>query len=178
MPGLLTHYIFSYFIASRVFDKKKSIFIAIFGLLPDIDAIFRVHRWISHSIVLASIIGVFTIILIYHYNQGYAKYSIMGLILYSTHIFMDLFTGYTPLLWPLTDKAYMINLDLNGIVSSGGIGLSPEIILSSKLVDFSIRPQVVGPIVSNMGIIVTIGIFIIIILEFIKTNKMRLYSNP
>ena len=51
MPDALAHYAVSYLVASRVTKHKYALFIALIGLLPDIDVLLRVHRWVTHSIV-------------------------------------------------------------------------------------------------------------------------------
>lgn len=52
MPDLLAHYITSYLVALRLVNsKRKALLIAFFGLVPDIDVFFHVHRYISRSIL-------------------------------------------------------------------------------------------------------------------------------
>ncbi len=40
----------SYLISTRFRDEKISLIIAISGILPDMDALLGMHRWVTHSI--------------------------------------------------------------------------------------------------------------------------------
>ena len=51
MPDLLTHYAVSYLVASRIVKPEYALFIALIGLLPDVDALLRTRRWVIHSII-------------------------------------------------------------------------------------------------------------------------------
>jgi len=57
MPDTLAHYMLSYLVASRVVRLRNAVFLVLIRLLPCIDALLRIHRWIIHSLVLA-IIGI------------------------------------------------------------------------------------------------------------------------
>ena len=58
MPDiLLAHYVLSYLIASRVVRPRNAVLLVLIRLLPYIDALPRIHRWIIQSLVLA-IIGI------------------------------------------------------------------------------------------------------------------------
>ncbi|MGC8983278.1 MAG: hypothetical protein ACP5KA_05990, partial [Desulfurococcaceae archaeon] len=53
MPDLATHYALSYLVASRALSRREALLVAFIGLLPDVDALLRIHRWVTHSLVLA-----------------------------------------------------------------------------------------------------------------------------
>jgi hypothetical protein len=49
MPDLLTHYMASYLVARALVGPRRALLLAFVGLLPDVDALLLVHRWVTHS---------------------------------------------------------------------------------------------------------------------------------
>ncbi len=50
MPDLLTHYMASYLVARALVGPRRALLLAFVGLLPDVDALLLVHRWVTHSV--------------------------------------------------------------------------------------------------------------------------------
>ena len=151
MPDALAHYAVSYLVASRVTKPKYALFIALIGLLPDIDVLLRVHRWVTHSIVPVALIASATTVILLHTKRNYLKYLALAITLYTLHIVLDTFVAPTPLLWPLTNQAYMLEIGINGIVATNGIDITPQVNVVVEQVDFTSRPVIEGPIVSSIG---------------------------
>jgi len=171
MPDLLTHYTLSYLIASRTTKPKQALLIAMVGLLPDIDVLLRIHRWITHSLILTTMVGVALTLMTLHLGQPYLKYMLTALTLYTTHIIMDLFTAATPILWPLTSNAYMINLELTGTITGQRITLTPIITVTMEQVDFTPKPVLEGPIITPLGAITALATTIIVLTEYITFKQ-------
>lgn len=165
MPDLVTHYVFSYLIASRVVSRKKAFILAVVGLLPDLDALFRIHRWFTHSIFLTILAGIILIMLTYLLNRRYVKYAVVISAIYSIHLLMDLFMGFTPILWPLLNESYSLSLNLNATFSTTGVNLYPHIIVNTEETSFIVQSEVSGPLFSDMSIIVAIGIIATVLME-------------
>jgi membrane-bound metal-dependent hydrolase YbcI (DUF457 family) len=53
MPDALTHYASSYLVSRAALKPERAALAALAGLLPDLDALLRIHRWATHSLVLA-----------------------------------------------------------------------------------------------------------------------------
>jgi len=83
MPDALAHYAVSYLVASRVTKHKYALFIALIGLLPDIDVLLKVHRWVTHSIVPVALIASATAVILLHTKQSYLKYPAPATTLYT-----------------------------------------------------------------------------------------------
>ena len=157
MPDLLTHYAVSFLISSRVYSIRRSAIIAFIGLLPDVDALLRIHRWATHSLILAIAGGLMLAALLTLLGRKSLKILYLSIALYIIHIIMDIFTAPTPLLWPLTGDAYTISLEVDGSVSSKGIAVIPLIELSREGVNFTQREVIEGPIASPTGVIISIA---------------------
>lgn len=96
---------------------KKSLCISLFALLPDFDVFFNVHRSITHSAVFILLICTVVFIIIHLYNINYkTNYSLktIGLITITllSHVVFDVFHTYTPLLYPIYNKAFWIHTEL------------------------------------------------------------------
>jgi len=69
------------------------------GLFPDLDVLFHIHRSFSHTLVIPVVLALAGLLLSRHRRGRY------GLLAFSfgwlLHVLLDLFTGYTPLLWPI-----------------------------------------------------------------------------
>jgi membrane-bound metal-dependent hydrolase YbcI (DUF457 family) len=65
MPDLLAHYASSVLVARVRVDTKTALLIGLVGLIPDIDALLRIHRWITHSLVLVALFAIPVVTLVY-----------------------------------------------------------------------------------------------------------------
>jgi membrane-bound metal-dependent hydrolase YbcI (DUF457 family) len=100
---------------------RRSIVLAAFGVLPDFDVLFHIHRSFSHSavvlLVLAAPIMVWawvarrrTVLVL----AAAATFAVMS------HLLLDLFTGFTPLFWPIYDRCLAV-----AVGSSIHVGSTP-----------------------------------------------------
>ncbi len=71
MPDLLTHYMASYLVAKALVGPRRALLLAFVGLLPDVDALLLVHRWVTHSIPVALLDSAPLLVLTYTYRRGY-----------------------------------------------------------------------------------------------------------
>ncbi|MEM2080286.1 MAG: hypothetical protein QW104_06370, partial [Nitrososphaerota archaeon] len=63
MPELLLHFAISFSLAALVLGLKKGLLVGLVGILPDLDALARVHRSFTHSLVLLGLIATMFIFL-------------------------------------------------------------------------------------------------------------------
>jgi len=143
----------SYLIASRLFRFRYALALALVGLLPDVDALLRIHRWVTHSLVLTAVVTTAIILPALCLSFKYLSY---------------LLTAPTPILWPLTSKEYMLSLGLDGSVSSEGLSIKPyaEVIVTDA--DFTPKPTIDGPIASTTGLIISIAIIALTLIEWLR----------
>ena len=171
VPDLLTHYAFSLLLASRQIRLRQAILIAIIGILPDVDVLLRIHRWLTHSLIITLIPMLIAVILSKKYRPKLQKHLTLVSTIYTLHIVMDIFTAPTPFLWPIVDQAYMLNIRLSSIVSQNNIAIASQISVYSEIIDFIPQPLTGGPLISATGVIVAIGTVTMILIEYISKKK-------
>ena len=113
MPEPLLHFIIPFFLLMMFgFNIKKAVLISSLAILPDFDILFHIHRSMSHSIFFILIFS-FPVIIVAkkYYKEQYFETIIATLVVLS-HPFMDLFTFYTPVFWPLFNKSIYIITEL------------------------------------------------------------------
>ena len=173
MPDLLTHYMASYLVAKALVGPRRALLLAFVGLLPDVDALLLVHRWVTHSIPVELLASTPLLALTYAYRREYVGVTVLAVLLYTLHIVMDLLTGLTPALWPLA-PAIAVNIEVNGVTSVDGIRVTPSFEVVVEPVDFARRDLVEGPLVSETGLVLlVVAIVLTIVGYFANKSKVR-----
>lgn len=113
MPEPLIHFIIPLFLLIMLgFNLKKSILISSLAIIPDLDVIFHVHRSMSHSIIFIIVVIIPIILILNYLKIGNKNEKLMAILVILSHPFLDMFGGYTPILWPLIDKSVYIFTEL------------------------------------------------------------------
>jgi membrane-bound metal-dependent hydrolase YbcI (DUF457 family) len=173
MPDLLTHYMASYLVARALVGPRRALLLAFVGLLPDVDALLLVHRWVTHSIPVALLASTPLLVLTYAYRREYVGVVVLAELLYTLHIVMDLLTGLTPALWPLA-PALAVNIEVNGAYSVNGVRVTPSFEVVVEPVDFARRDLVEGPLVSETGLVLLMVAIVLTIVGYLANkNKFR-----
>lgn len=110
MPHPALHFAipFSVALACRV-SYKKSFLFGFIAVLPDIDIIFGVHRSATHSILV--LLLALAIALYFKFMRSKGNFGLTSLALL-THPILDLFDGFTPILWPLLNYSLHLKVSL------------------------------------------------------------------
>jgi membrane-bound metal-dependent hydrolase YbcI (DUF457 family) len=174
MPDLLTHYMASYLVARALVGPRRALLLAFVGLLPDVDALLLVHRWVTHSIPVALLASTPLLALTYAYRRGYFGVVVLAVLLYTMHVVMDVFTGLTPALWPLT-PAVAVNIEVNGVYGVDGVRVTPGFEVVVGPVDFARRDSVEGPLVSETGLMLVLLVALISLIEY-ASRRLRVYK--
>ncbi|MCX8137660.1 hypothetical protein [Pyrobaculum aerophilum] len=156
MPDLLAHYAAGLLVASRFVDVRRAFLLAFIGLLPDVDALFGAHRWVTHSLVLTA-----PLLLAAFRRRALA----LGVLLYALHIVMDVFTAPTPVLWPISSVAYQLRVDVEGFSDGRSIGVVPALGIVAEPADFSFGKMVEGPVISPTGAVLALLVVFILLAE-------------
>jgi len=165
LPDAAAHYVVSLLIASRVVRLRYALLLALAGLLPDIDALFRVHRWFTHSIFVAALASCTAAVLALAVDRRFLRYAVTASALYMLHIVFDVFTAPTPILWPLVNSNIMVSVFVDGVITAGGASIAPSIAVISEAVDFAPRQVVEGPILTPLGVIAVIATVAVLAME-------------
>jgi hypothetical protein len=102
--------------------------------------------------------------LTYAYRREYVGVSVFAVLLYTMHVVMDVFTGLTPALWPLT-PAVALNIEVNGVYGVNGVRVTPGFEIVVGPVDFARRDSVEGPLVSETGFMLALLVTLISLIE-------------
>ena len=133
---------------------RRAILYSLIALLPDIDAIFLVHRSITHSALIITSIMI-ALLYLKHKNKISMKTWIITYLMLLSHLILDLFTGYTPILWPIINQSIWINTELITHIGSTPT-LSLKIIILSKPTTFEILKELDAPIFTSEGLIISL----------------------
>jgi len=155
----------SYLVARALVGPRRALLLALVGLLPDVDALLLVHRWVTHSVPVALLASAPLLALTYTYRRGYFGVVVLAVLLYALHIVMDLLTGLTPALWPLA-PALALNIGVNGVYSVNGVKVTPGFEVVVGPVDFARRDSVEGPLVSETGLMLALIVALISLAEY------------
>jgi membrane-bound metal-dependent hydrolase YbcI (DUF457 family) len=164
MSDLLAHFASSVLVARVRVDARVALLVGLVGLIPDVDALLRTHRWITHSLVLVALFATPLIILVYWRGRRYFGLASATLLIYTLHLLLDVFTGLTPTLYPLADSIW-VKIQVNGASTAVGITVNPSITVATVKPDFTQREIVEGPLVTETGAVLAVLTAVILLLE-------------
>lgn len=113
MPEPLIHFIIPLFLLIMLgLSLKKSALISSLAIVPDLDVILHVHRSASHSIIFILALSIVIVLILNYLKIGNNNEKLLVMLVLLSHPFMDMFGGYTPILWPIFDKSVYIFTEL------------------------------------------------------------------
>jgi len=169
----LIHFVVPFIALTLVSVKtKKALSISLLALLPDLDALFLVHRSLSHSLIIVLVVAMSMLLLTYKLRLRVYGYVGFGLLAVASHLVLDLFSGYTPLLWPLYGYSLWVQA---GLVAH--IGSSPSLTSSLKLLKESItfHPflSLDAPLFTGEGLILSAVLLLPVLLRAFRAGWQR-----
>ncbi len=135
-------------------EARKALPISLLAVLPDLDTLFLVHRSPSHSLTVVLGVIVPLLFLTYKFKPRLQGYALLALLAVGSHLVLDLFAGYTPLLWPLYGYSVWINAELM-IHIGGSTSLNPSVKLLTEPTTFQPFQTLDAPLLTNEGIILS-----------------------
>ena len=174
MVELLLHYtlplaILSYTLNFRR-DYKKILAVSILGIIPDFDALLHIHRSMSHSIIPYTIILI--IIFLLFKNENIRKWSIIGYLVILSHLILDMFTGSTPILWPLLLNSIYFEANITALISET-VTLRPKLDVGVEKTVFTRFTSLDAPIATSQGVAITIILLAPLILRITLNYFMK-----
>ncbi len=148
MPEVLLHFSIPFSAVLSVTSRLRYAFLAgVFGVLPDLDILFGIHRSPSHSIPVILAIAVPILIMLSSKHSRYLKASEIALFGVLSHPILDLFDGYTPILWPFSSYSPWIKFSAEAYLSS----------TPSLNIDYQVlwQPTIFQPVEKIGGVLVT-----------------------
>ena len=155
MPELLLHFSIPFALAKTKFSVKESIIIGLAALLPDLDALLHVHRWATHSLILLSIAFTPPIALAYKLNHKHLKLLLASYLAALSHIAMDAFQTYTPILHPAIDQSVWLKVEGNVTIASTITPKLAATILTAQT-NFKKFSALDAPIFTSEGLIISL----------------------
>jgi len=134
-------------------EVKKALPLSLLALIPDLDTLFHIHRSISHSIVIPLVVVVPLLLLLQH-RMGNPSLLALAFLTVGSHSILDLFTNYTPILWPVYGSSIWLQI---GLIAH--MGSSPILSLTARLLlePTSFQPfrSLDAPLATGEGLIVS-----------------------
>ncbi len=172
MPEPLIHFIIPFFLlAMSGLGMKKSAIISSLAILPDLDVLFHIHRSFSHSIVFILLFTVPLIIITKKFFKDRFSDSIVATLVILSHPFMDAFTFYTPVFWPLFDKSIYIVTELATNMNDV-MDLDLKLNVYFKPVIFYQTQNIDAPIFSSIGVAVTLVLLTGMVLKYYSATLL------
>jgi len=85
LPDLVTHYVSSYLVARSALRPRYAALLALAGLLPDIDVLLRIHRWITHSLPVVLLAAAPMLLFIRVKRREFFRFAALVLLIYVLH---------------------------------------------------------------------------------------------
>jgi len=151
------------------FDLRRSFLISLLALAPDLDALFLVHRSLTHSLMTLLGVSIPILIAIYRLKPMALKYGFMGLLSVASHIALDLPAGYTPVLWPLYNYSIWIQAELSAHIGSA-LTVALHLHMLTEPVSFEVAGSLDAPLFTGSGLIASL---VVLAPFFVKRLEQR-----
>jgi len=167
MPETLIHIVLPLFVLILAgFELKKAFALSLLAILPDFDILFGVHRSISHSLIFITLIFV---PLLFLARKNKINYILPAFFVILSHPILDMFTGYTPILYPLYGKSVYIvaNLTVNTVNLM-------DIRFRFKIYEIPTTFHLIetdAPIFTNYGIAVSLALLTALFINHLKGSR-------
>ena len=154
-------------------ELRRALPVSLFALLPDFDVFVFVHRSPSHSIIVMSLVAVPFLLLTYRFKLKVYSYALLAFASAASHLVLDVFAGYTPLLWPLSGYSVWIKTEL-----AGYIGSSPSFLSSAQLLveptSFQAFQSLDAPLFTGEGLILSVVLLFPVLLRFFNAGWQQI----
>jgi membrane-bound metal-dependent hydrolase YbcI (DUF457 family) len=152
----LIHFIVPFIALTLVgVNVKKAFPISLLALLPDFDALFLIHRSLSHSIIVVLAAAMPIVLLTYKFKPRLLNYIILASLAVASHSILDLFAGYTPILWPLSSYSLWIKTELEVHIGSS-MFIIPSVKLLTQPTTFQRFQSLDAPLFTGDGLIISL----------------------
>ncbi|MEM1839460.1 MAG: metal-dependent hydrolase, partial [Candidatus Bathyarchaeia archaeon] len=108
MPEPAIHFSVIFALSAPRLGVKRALILSAIALLPDLDALFHLHRSMSHSLILLSLSWLLVLTVIYSIKRVYFRFGILCFLVLLSHPIMDCFQNYTPILYPMLDRSLWV----------------------------------------------------------------------
>lgn len=151
-------------------EGRKALPISLLALLPDMDVFFHVHRSLSHSLVVLLLMGLPLLLLAYRLKVFHI--CLLGMLVTASHTAMDVFAGFTPILWPLYGNSIWIQAELRGHMASFP-SVMPALKLVMRPTRFTVFQSLDASIITGEGLIISMMLLLPIIARTFSESRSK-----
>jgi len=175
LPELALHFSVVFALTAPVLGLRRAIFLSLISLVPDLDVLFHVHRSISHSAVLLLVVSLVAFVLVRKVKPTLSGMVCVGCLALLCHPVMDMFSTYTPILYPIIAESVYISVE--GKILIGG-SITPSISgeIETRPTEFTRFQMFDAPLFTNEGFIVSL-LLVAIPFLMVFLRRSRLVSN-
>lgn len=166
----ILHFVLPFIALILLGEKPKmAMMLAFIGVLPDVDALFLIHRSFSHSIIIMIIVFAPIILYTKYRRPGRLRTVFLVFLVAVSHPILDL-ESLTPIFWPVFQNSISIRLAINGVVDQG-YGIRPSFKLSQTPTDFSRALSVDYPFFTLNGLLVTLVLILPVLYKKLSASR-------
>ena len=144
---------------------KKALVASAAALVLDMDFLLHIHRSLSHSFVVVMI--AMAVLLALTFRSGLKSYVLLSMLAISSHLVFDLFTYYTPVLWPLYGDSVWIVADLK-VHYGSALTLLPNFSILTQPVSFQPFQSAEGTLLSSEGLIISVMLLVAALFVYVR----------
>jgi hypothetical protein len=155
MPELALHFAVPFALTAPVLGLRKATVVSFLALIPDLDVFFHVHRSPSHSVILLLVVSLAAVGLVSRLKPKFLGLALAGSLALLSHPLMDVFSTYTPILYPLMLTSVYVDFEGRLLIggsatpsSSAQVNTTPTVFESFQRLD--------APIFTSEGFIVSL----------------------
>lgn len=171
MPEPAMHFSIIFALTAPRLGVRRALLLSSIALVPDLDVLMHIHRSMSHSIIVLTLAYTPILLAVYRFKTGYFRLAALGLLALLSHIVMDFFQTYTPILYPILDSSLWV--EVNGGVQISPSGLRPQVSADVKHVPTTFKPFEVidAPVFTSDGFLVSLVLTAIPLIICVKDKK-------
>lgn len=174
MPDLLTHFAVAFALASPFIGIRRAVLAGLIALLPDLDALFHVHRSVTHSLVVLLALALPIAYLVHRLGVGRRTLALAIASLVS-HPVLDAFQTYTPILYPFLGSIYV---DVrSGFLIDGGLRPHFELNVYVAQPDFAPFTSMDGPLFTSETLLISLALMIVPLLYALTRTRTVVESS-
>lgn len=133
-------------------SSRRAMFASFLALLPDLDVLAHLHRSVTHSALLVAAVAVPLVVLTW--STKYRIYAVLAAVGLASHLVLDLFSGYTPLLWPIYNQDMW--LVIRSLVHIGSIpSVTLDVDMLTRPITFESFHTLDVPIFTSGGLVIS-----------------------
>lgn len=156
MPEAALHFSVVFALLAPRLGVKRGLLLSALALLPDFDVFLHVHRSMSHSVILLSLVYVPVVLAFYRFGPKYFGLSMLGLLALLSHPIMDCFQTYTPILYPVVDRSFWVRVDGSVFISPNELRPQISVSVADKPAVFSAFKSMDAPVFTSEGFLISL----------------------